>query len=112
RLWRDESAERGLHAGTKESPDYVFGANLNGTFNCLNFARTRSDAFLFLSTSRVYSIAPLRGLELTTTATRFEMTLPDGISEDFPTSTARSLYGATKLASEMLLQEFVELYGM
>jgi CDP-paratose 2-epimerase len=108
----DASAEPSVHAGTADAPDHVVGANLTGTFNCLNFARNRTNAFLFLSTSRVYSMAPLRELPLTVTATRFEMQPPEGISEDFPTNTARSLYGATKLASEMLLQEFVALYGL
>ena len=53
----DASAEPSVHAGTKDAPDHVVGANLTGTFNCLNFARERCGAFLFLSTSRVYSIA-------------------------------------------------------
>lgn len=35
-----------------------------------------------------------------------------GISEEFPTNTARSLYGATKLASEFLIQEYVRAYGL
>ncbi len=108
----DASAEPSVHSGTTDAPDHVVSANLTGTFNCLNFARTRSDAFLFLSTSRVYSMTPLRALQLTPTATRFEMVPADGISEDFPTDTARSLYGATKLAAELLVQEFVAMYGL
>jgi CDP-paratose 2-epimerase len=35
-----------------------------------------------------------------------------GIREDFPTSQARSFYGTTKLASEMLIQEYAESYGL
>lgn len=107
----DASAEPSVHAGT-DAPDHVVNANVAGTFNCLNFARGRCNAFLFLSTSRVYSIAPLRAIALTETPSRFEMTPTEGIAEDFPTNSARSLYGATKLAAEMLLQEFCAMYGM
>src|SRR5215813_7794402 len=39
----DASAEPSVLAGTADAPDHVFGANLTGTFNCLNFARTRSN---------------------------------------------------------------------
>jgi CDP-paratose 2-epimerase len=116
----DASAEPSVHAGTVDAPDHVVHTNFTGTFNCLNFARHRARAFVFLSTSRVYSITPLREIGIEETATRFEITAPqqqpgvtpEGISEDFPTHSARSLYGATKLASEMLLQEFVAAYGM
>ena len=116
----DASAEPSVLAGTRGSPDYVVSANLTGTFNCLNFARGRSDAFLFLSTSRVYSIAPLRAISLREDKTRFEIQSDqklagissEGVSESFPVDTARSFYGTTKLAAEMLLQEFVAAYGM
>lgn len=116
----DASAEASVHAGMNNTPDYVVGANLTGTYHCLSFARKRADAFLFLSTSRVYSIDPLRAIATSETETRFEISpgqsqpgiTEDGIDEDFPTSSARSFYGATKLAAEMLLQEFVAAYGM
>ena len=35
-----------------------------------------------------------------------------GISEDFPLAGARSLYGATKLCSELLIQEYGAMYGV
>jgi CDP-paratose 2-epimerase len=35
-----------------------------------------------------------------------------GISEDFPLAGARSLYGATKLASELLITEYADAYGL
>jgi CDP-paratose 2-epimerase len=116
----DASAEPSVHAGTAGPPDDVFHTNLTGTFNCLNFARDHADKFLFLSTSRVYSIAPLREIQLVETATRFEIAetqmmrgvTSHGISETFTTESARSFYGATKLSAEILLQEFVATYGM
>src|SRR5438477_348415 len=35
-----------------------------------------------------------------------------GISEEFPLSGARSLYGATKLASELFIEEYAYAYGL
>jgi CDP-paratose 2-epimerase len=73
---------------------------------------------IFLSTSRVYSIGPLRSIELNEIESRFVVSpnskVPGsslkGISENFPTHLPRSLYGATKLASEMILQEYADTY--
>jgi CDP-paratose 2-epimerase len=116
----DAAAEPSVHAGTSGSPSYVLETNLGGTLNLLEAVRMRGGcgAFLFLSTSRVYSIAPLRDIALTEGETRFEIggdqstpgITPDGISESFPTDTARSLYGASKLASELIVQEYAETY--
>ncbi len=56
----------------------------------------------------------MKEIRLTTGETKFEIA-PDqkqkvisskGISEDFDTSLARSFYGTSKLASEMLIQEY------
>jgi CDP-paratose 2-epimerase len=118
-LMIEASAEPSVAAGQIGSPAYTIATNLCGTIHCLEFARKRSARFLFLSTSRVYSIASLREIKLEETSDRFEVSpdqvLPgvteNGISEEFPTSRARSFYGATKLASEMLIQEYVENYG-
>jgi len=119
-LFIDASAEPSVLAGLNGSPRYVLGANLEGTLHCLEFARRRCSALVFLSTSRVYSIEPLKQIELAKTATRFTpaagQSMPGltaaGISEDFSTATARSLYGATKLASELIVQEYAHAYGL
>lgn len=116
----DAAAEPSVLAGLDGSPRYVIDANLLGTVNLLEFCRRRAEALLFLSTSRVYSMEPLRGLAYREGATRFELEAaqavpgvgPEGISEAFPTDTARSLYGTSKLASEMLVQEYGALYGL
>src|SRR5260370_31062741 len=70
-LFIEASAEPSVHAGTHEQPDYVVETNLLGTFNCLKFAREHAREFIFLSTSRVYSIAALRAIELEELAARF-----------------------------------------
>ena len=119
-LFVEASAEPTVLAGLNGSPKYVLQTNLTGTLNCLEFARNRAKRLLFLSTSRVYSIEPLRQIELLHGKTRFEIgerqTLPGvsrhGISERFPTHLPRSLYGASKLASELVIQEYVDTYGI
>lgn len=119
-LFVEASAEPSVLAGVGGSPSYVLQTNLMGTIHCLDFARNRAPRMIFLSTSRVYSMAPLRALALDEGPTRFEISpqqslrgvSPRGIAEDFPTTTARSLYGATKLSSEILIQEYVETYGL
>jgi len=116
----EASAEPSVHAGQRGSPAYVIGTNLGGTINCLEFARKRAGAFLFLSSSRVYSIESLRQIRLEETPDRFEIapeqTVPGvssaGISEQFPVRGARSFYGATKLCSEFLIEEYVASYGL
>jgi CDP-paratose 2-epimerase len=103
-----------------DDPSRSFETNLLGAFNCLERAR-RCDAFLvFLSTSRVYPIEPLRSLELVETGTRFELATdqalpgasPKGVSEGFPLAGARTFYGATKLAAEHLIEEYVNDFGV
>ncbi len=115
----EASAEPSVLAGVTGSPDYVLQTNLTGTLNCLEFARKRCGGFIFLSTSRVYSIDPLKRLELAERDTRFELAKSHepglsskGITEEFITSEPRSLYGASKLASEMMAQEYAYLYNL
>lgn len=114
----EASAEPSVHAGTEGSPKYVIDTNLTGTYHCLEFARQRAGGFFFLSTSRVYSIAPLSQIPLSEEATRFAVKTSGtgfsekGIAENFPTHLPRSFYGATKLASEYLVQEYAATYGL
>jgi CDP-paratose 2-epimerase len=113
------SAEPSVLAGYT-SPGYMLQTNLVGTINCLELARQTQADFIFLSTSRVYPIAYLSTLKYTETETRFalfeQQPLPGvssyGISEDFPLDKARSLYGTTKLASELLIAEYADAYGL
>jgi CDP-paratose 2-epimerase len=116
----DAAAEPSVQAGLDGAVSYVLGANLIGTLNSLEFARKRAGAFVFLSTSRVYSIAPLRELALEENDTRFALAAQQpvagvgaaGIAENFPVHLPRSLYGATKLASEHLVQEYAASLGL
>jgi CDP-paratose 2-epimerase len=114
------SAEPSVMAGVDGSPDYLVKSNLFGAYNCLELARRREAFVVFLSTSRVYGVAPLERLALSETDTRFEIgdsqtvagASPAGITEAFPTTGARTLYGATKLAAELLIEEYRAAYGL
>jgi len=113
------SAEPSVLAGFTDT-SYSIQTNLVGAFNCLERAR-REEAFLvFLSTSRVYPVAPQLQLELEEVETRFELAGaqpvpgagPAGISEDFPMAGPRTLYGATKLSAEHLIEEYADAFGL
>jgi CDP-paratose 2-epimerase len=114
------SAEPSALAGFDGSPDYVVRSNLLGAYNCLELARRRGAYVVFLSTSRVYPVAGLRGLALQETDTRFELAAEQrhpgassaGIAEDFPLDGARTLYGSTKLAAELLIEEYRDAYSL
>lgn len=111
----EASADASVHAGMEAGPRYVLDTNLGGAMNCLEFARKRCGALVFISTSRVYSIEALRALPLEETATRLDvaatMSMPPGVSfagvsEGFDSGGSRSYYGASKLAAELLCQEY------
>ena len=114
------SAEPSVLAGYGGSPGYVVNTNLTGAVHCLEYARKHDAAVLFLSTSRVYPMTAIAGLRYRETETRFELEpgqeVPGvseaGISESFPLAGARSLYGATKLCAELLIEEYRSMYGL
>ena len=114
------SAEPSVLAGYGGSPKYVLDTNLVGTINCLELARERKARVLFLSTSRVYPMTRVNALEFSEEPTRFSLAdtqrMPgasrEGIAEGFPLDGARTFYGTTKLASEMILEEYAAAYGL
>lgn len=114
------SAEPSVLAGYTNSPEYLLRTNLVGTLNCLELARQRGFDFIFFSTSRVYPIRTINNLRVVETDTRYEIldqqhvpgVSSEGLSENFPLEGTRSLYGATKLASEFIIQEYLEMYNL
>jgi CDP-paratose 2-epimerase len=114
------SAEPSVHAGYSGSPSYVLQTNVIGTINCLEAARRHRADVLYLSTSRVYPIAALRALPLERRGQRFDIPQDaagpgwssNGLTVDFPLAGSRSMYGATKLASELLIEEYRAMYGL
>jgi CDP-paratose 2-epimerase len=113
------SAEPSVLAGFADT-SYSVQTNLIGAFNCLERAREEEAFLVFLSTSRVYPVAPQLQLALEEAETRFELADsqpvagadPAGVAEDFQLSGARTLYGATKLAAEHLIEEYADAFGL
>ena len=112
----DAAANPSVLAGVdgKSSSRQLIDYNLLGTVNLLEYCKQHKAGFVLLSTSRVYSIPPLAGLQVEASDQAFIPAgndLPAGITatgilEGFSTTAPVSLYGATKLASEQLALEY------
>ncbi|MES2387721.1 MAG: NAD-dependent epimerase/dehydratase family protein [Bacteroidota bacterium] len=116
----EAAAEPSVMAGISSAPDYLLNTNLFGALNCMEFCRKHGAGLMFLSTSRIYPIGTIEAVNFTETDTRFEISddqsiagaSSKGFSEAFPLDGARSLYGATKLASEIMLHEYIDTYKL
>ena len=114
------SAEPSVMAGVGGDTGFLVRTNLLGAYHCLEEATRHGAQVVFLSTSRVYPVAALGALAYTETDTRFalsdEQSLPGasahGVSEGFPLQGARTLYGASKLSAELLIEEYAESFGL
>jgi CDP-paratose 2-epimerase len=117
----DAAANPSVLAGVdgKTSSRQLIEHNLTGTINMLEFCKAHGAGFTLLSTSRVYSIPPLADLavEVHRGAFRPDLTqaMPAGLSaagvdESFSTTAPVSLYGSTKIASEVLALEYGQTF--
>lgn len=118
----DAAANPSVLAGVdgRTSSRELVDHNLTGTINVLEYCKAHKAGFILLSTSRVYSIAPLAALP---TVVKHDAFIPDpksqtlsglsasGLDESFATMAPISLYGATKLASEAMALEYGETFG-
>jgi len=98
----------------------LFEHNLASAVNVLEYCKRHNAGLVLLSSSRVYSIPALRALPLKAGGDAFQLdgsaALPPGVSCEgigpgFSTSAPISLYGSTKLASELVAQEYEEAFG-
>jgi CDP-paratose 2-epimerase len=89
--------------------------NLGGTLHVLEYCKRHRAGLVMLSTSRVYSLERLCALPLEVRDGAFTPRLDGlhgagvslaGVNEDFPTQPPISLYGAAKLAAEVLMLEY------
>ena len=95
----DCCAEASVEISRKDL-DRVFNTNLIGTLNILKKVKNDNSLIIFLSSSRVYSINELnKNYKIGKKQKKL-------ININFPKSKPRSIYGFTKLASEMLIEEF------
>jgi len=93
----------------------LFEHNIGALGNLLDYCREHRAGLIMLSSSRVYSIPSLCAIPLSVNNDSFVLdrtaALPRGLTEngigsDFSTAAPVSLYGATKLASEVMALEF------
>lgn len=113
----DAAANPSVLAGVKQGfgSRQLFEHNLGSLINVLEYCKAHNAGLVLLSTSRVYSISALASLPLLADGNVFRLDesapLPQGVSTrgiglDFSTSPPISLYGSTKLASEMIALEY------
>jgi CDP-paratose 2-epimerase len=105
------------HDLAKDRPFDDFEINAVGTLNLLEAVRRHCpDApFIFMSTNKVYGDRP-NAYALVEQATRFDYASADeyhGIDETCPVDGClHSLFGASKLAADVLVQEYGRYFGM
>jgi len=116
----DCAANPSVLAGVQGGTAQLVGHNLVGTLHLLEKCRRDGAGLVIVSSSRVYSIDALNAIPLVETDTRFAVdatgTLPEGltargVSERFSTRAPVSLYGGTKLASEIMALEYASTFG-
>ena len=96
---------------SKKDIDRVFNTNLIGTFNLLKKAKKDNSKIIFISSSRVNSISEINNI-IGKKNLRKKIKINKRINENFDTLKPKSLYGFTKLASELLIEEFSYAFGL
>jgi CDP-paratose 2-epimerase len=114
-----------IHAAAQPSHDWAaheprtdFTINANGTLNLLESTRTHSPGatFVFVSTNKVYGDRP-NMLPLVELASRLELPEDHEYSGGIDTTMSidaslHSLFGASKVAADVLVQEYGRYFGM
>ena len=124
RLFAEQRPNLVVHAAAQPSHDLAasrpfddFEVNAVGTLNLLEAARAScpESPFVFLSTNKVYGDAP-NERSLVELPTRWDYADPadrDGIDESCRVDASmHSLFGASKLAADVLVQEYGRYFGL
>jgi len=106
------------HDKAADIPYLDFAVNANGTLNLLESFRnhcSQSSVFIQVSTNKVYGDGP-NHLDLIETDTRYDFAseqYANGIAEDFSIDGClHSLFGASKVAGDILAQEYGRYFGL
>lgn len=111
------SAAQPSHDLAAKRPFDDFDVNAGGTLNLLEACRQNNPEapFVHMSTNKVYGDAP-NEIPLKELETRWDYAdekYRDGIKEDFRIDCSKhSLFGASKLAGDILVQEYGRYFGM
>jgi CDP-paratose 2-epimerase len=115
-----------IHTAAQPSHDWAakepltdFTTNANGTINLLELTRLYcpTAVFIFTSTNKVYGDTP-NYLPLLELEERWEIAeshpyFKEGIDENMPVDNSKhSLFGASKLAADIVAQEYGKYFGM
>ena len=90
---------------SKKNIDGVINTNFLGTFNILKKAKKDKSKIIFLSTSRVYPIKNMTNIirkKIISSKIKIKKTFGENDNLQGP----KTIYGLTKLSSEMLIEEF------
>jgi len=122
-LIKDEKPDAIIHCAAQPSHDKAasiphrdFSINANGTLNLLEGCRKHAPEciFIHLSTNKVYGDRP-NNIPMYENETRYDYADSSylGISEKFPVDQCtHSLFGASKLAGDVLAQEYGRYFNM
>ena len=115
----EASAEPSVLAGFDGKRRYLLDTNLYGAINCIEAALKNKARMIFISTSRIYPIEKINELEYEELVSRYKLIskkkgiFNEGFNEEFDfIGKNRSLYGATKLSAELLINEYVNMFGL
>lgn len=124
KLFEEERFDATVHCAAQPSHDRAaaipfldFEVNALGTLNLLEANRQYSldSPFVMLSTNKVYGDGP-NHLPLVEQETRYDFAdeqYRNGIPETFPIDhTTHSLFGASKVAADVMVQEYGRYFGM
>lgn len=120
-----KSVELVIHTAAQPSHDWAaqepltdFTINANGTLNLLEMTRTYCPeaVFIFTSTNKVYGDTPNQ-LPLVEQETRWEVPPDHPYAQGIPETMSidqslHSLFGASKVAADVLVQEYGRYFGM
>ncbi len=118
----DAAANASVLAGTvgQASSRQLIETNLFGTFELLELCKQWNAGLTLLSTSRVYSLADLCAIPIVVERDAYavderccqlEGVSRAGVTEKFSTRSPVSLYGSSKLASELLAIEYANAFA-
>ena len=106
----DCCAEPAVEAA-KHDRGLVFNSNLKSTLNILEKAKKDKSKIIYLSTSRVYSIDKINNL-FKNIGYKKKLKTKIAIDEGFSINSPISLYGFSKLSSEILIREYSYLFNL
>ena len=108
-----------LDGTNKNSTDFLYKNNFLSTLQSLAICKEIKSKFIYISSSRVYSISSLNKLKLGTKKNSFYLKKnkflgisSQGVNENFSTKSSLSFYGSSKLISENLVQEYCKFYDI